>query len=151
MMMRTNIERALNDLIVSEKDITIANALPAYLRVAGFSEVSHDSLTSFEHAMDKYPMPPSKSRVISEKKILELMTEYWSDKLGVMRAFVCPCSGCGTRVAVDPITLEQLQHPERTQKRRLKSKKTRRVRAKRDIVAATPSDPLAPSTSAVML
>ncbi|KAF9234684.1 hypothetical protein BU15DRAFT_78764 [Melanogaster broomeanus] len=59
--MRTNIERALNDLVVSNKDITLSNTLPAYLREAGFDEISHDALESFEHAMDKYPLLPSKS------------------------------------------------------------------------------------------
>ncbi|KIJ14935.1 hypothetical protein PAXINDRAFT_180792 [Paxillus involutus ATCC 200175] len=149
--MRTNIERALNDLIVSNKDITLANALPAYLREAGFNEMSHDALTSFEHAMDKYPMLPSKSRVVSEKHISGLVAEYWTDKLSALCTFVCPCSGCGRRISIDPKVLEGAQHPEMAQKRRLKSKKTRHIRAKRDVVVSPPFDPLAPSTSTFML
>ncbi|KIK98540.1 hypothetical protein PAXRUDRAFT_823771 [Paxillus rubicundulus Ve08.2h10] len=119
--MRTNIERALNDLIVSNKDTTLANALPAYLRKAGFNETTHDALTLFEHAMHKYLMLPGKSRLVSEKHISGLVAEYWTDKLSAMCAFVCPCSGCGRRISIDPKVLERGQHPAMARKRRCKS------------------------------
>ncbi|KAF9234680.1 hypothetical protein BU15DRAFT_27510, partial [Melanogaster broomeanus] len=79
-VMRTNIERALNDLVVSDKDITLSNILPAYLHEAGFDEISHDALEPCEHAMDEYLLLPSKSRVVSQRQILGLMVEYWFDK-----------------------------------------------------------------------
>ncbi|KAH7885146.1 hypothetical protein F5I97DRAFT_1811556, partial [Phlebopus sp. FC_14] len=63
----TNIELALNDLIVSNKDITITNATPAYLLTAGFTETNHDALNSFGHAMEKCPALSNRSRIISGK------------------------------------------------------------------------------------
>jgi hypothetical protein len=176
--MRTNIERAINDLILSDKDITLANALPAYLREAGFKKMTVDALVAFEHALDKYPTRPDASRAVFVKGISGITTEYWASKYNALANI--PCSYCDTYAC----RLFNLRaeaearvygHPEkekekRAPKRRRRSlsttilmefvdlgnplvkskKKGRRVRAKQDIVTAR-VDPSAPSTSAVML
>ncbi|KAH7927652.1 hypothetical protein BV22DRAFT_1084656 [Leucogyrophana mollusca] len=146
--MQSNIERALSDLVVLKQPITVANAFPAYMRIAGFTEVCNEAITSFEHAMDKYPSRAPKSHIVPAKKIRELMTEYWTDKLGVgTTAMICPCASCGQRIIVAKETLEELQHPRK--KPPAKTKKARRVRITRDVCAAPAlADPYAPSTSA---
>lgn len=90
--MHTNIEHAIDDLILSNKDITLANTLPAYLRVAGF-KMSPDALIAFEHALDKYPTHTGGSRAVFVKGISGVSTEYWSSEY---KALAIPCPCCDT-------------------------------------------------------
>ncbi|KAF8546910.1 hypothetical protein OG21DRAFT_1517776 [Imleria badia] len=156
--MRTNIEHAIHELILSNKDITLANALPAYLRVAGFKKISPDALIAFEHALDKYPTRTEASRADFVKGIYGISTEYWTSKYNTLA--IIPCTYCDTHACqVFNLKAEAKAHvcgsPEdegkkgKASKRRLTSKK-KGVRAKRDVTTAR-FDPFAPSTSAVML
>ena len=92
--MRTTIERAINDLILSNKDITLANALPAYLQEAGFKEMTVDALIAFEHALDKYPTCPDASRAVFVEGVSGITAEYWTRKYNALADI--PCSHCDT-------------------------------------------------------
>lgn len=94
-MMRT-IEQAISDLILSNKAITVANAFPVYMRLAGFNSLCDEAVMSFEHAMDKYPAKPPKARATFIKEVKELRDGYWLDKLGGTPSDFCGgfCGGC---------------------------------------------------------
>lgn len=176
--MRTNIERAINELILSSQDVTLANTLPAYLREAGFKKMSPDALTAFEHALEKHPTRTDESRAVFVQGISSIIAEYWGS------AYIAlgdsPCGHCTTPTCrrFNFRTEANLKgyghaHPEeakrQTPERReflwyddpegfidigdlvVKSKKKgRRVRTKGNVVNAR-FDPSAPTTSAVML
>lgn len=176
--MRTNIERAINDLILSNKDITLANALPAYLREAGFEKTSPDALVAFEHALDKYPMRRDESCAVLVKGISKITKEYWSSKPAMLADIRCKyCDTCACRLfdLRTEAKARGCEHPdkedqEKAPKRRSRSlcttvligvidvgdplvksrKKGRHIRTKRDVETAR-FDPFAPSTSTVML
>lgn len=178
--MRTNIERAINDLILSNKDITLENALPAYIVEAGFEKMSADALIAFEHALDKYPTRRDKSRAVFVNGISRITTEYWSNKSAVLDDIGCTyCDACARRLLYFRAEAkghcygrpegEEEEEKKKAPKRRcrslcttvlmgvidvddplVKSRKGRRVHAERDAVTVR-FDPYAPSTSTVML
>lgn len=174
-IMRTNIERAINGLILSNKDITLPNALPVCIQEAGFEKMSPDALVAFEHASDKCPKRHDESRAVLVKGISTITKEYWSSKPAMLDN-ICRtyCDRCACRLfnLKDEAKARGCEHreeeeKEKVSKRRCKSlcttvlmgdhdllvrsrKKGRRDRTKRDVVAAR-SDPYAPSTSTVRL
>lgn len=63
--MSTTIEKAITSLVQASQPITVANALAAYLQLAGFGsegdsgfETTEAAILAFEHALDKHPSPP---------------------------------------------------------------------------------------------
>ncbi|EGN97754.1 hypothetical protein SERLA73DRAFT_182486 [Serpula lacrymans var. lacrymans S7.3] len=154
-MFHSNIECALNDLVVSNKAITVANAFPVYMRVAGFTEVCHEAVTSFEHAMDKYPLITSKSPVVSAKQMRDLIQEYWLEKLGMfakdLGGKLCSCAVCGKEIAIGQVTADTLdvlsERPRN--KRSSKSKKVKRLSS--HSYTEKSFDPYGPSTSALVI
>ncbi|KAH0832262.1 hypothetical protein J3R83DRAFT_13248 [Lanmaoa asiatica] len=131
--MCTNIERAINDLILSDKDVTLANALPAYLQEAGFKKMSPDALIAFEHALDKYPMHRDESRAVLARCISRIATEYWSSKPDIL-ADICRthCDACAHRLfnlrVETNLKIHGCEHPkeekEKVPKRRCRSLRT---------------------------
>lgn len=77
--MRTNIKRAIDDLLTLNKEIMLA----AYLRAAGYMQMSVCTLVVFEHTLYKCPTHPDKSRHL-RRGVFGISAEYWSTKPNVL-------------------------------------------------------------------
>ncbi|KAG9315515.1 hypothetical protein JVU11DRAFT_3130 [Chiua virens] len=124
--MRTNIERAIEGLITSNKDITLANTLPAYFQEAGFTEMSLDALTAFEHALDKYPRRPDASHAVFAKSVLGISAEYWSTKSAAFGDSSCnmcdKCACCLFNLKLDDPKMErENEYPRHLEAERLEA------------------------------
>ncbi|KAG5642987.1 hypothetical protein DXG03_001803 [Asterophora parasitica] len=92
LIMHSNIERALADVLAANKEVEIANVLAAYIRVAGFKHQSMDVLTAFERAMDKHPDSKDKVDSASAKLVAELRQDYWQSMIDFGgKQHCCPC------------------------------------------------------------
>jgi len=123
--MYSNIDQAILSLLTANKDITVANALPAYMSVAGFTGLCDDAIISFERALEKYPVSASRERVASMKDISKLRKMYWLDKWGITEADVYACGNlrCPCREFLEPDVGNE-NGEERFRKRRSPKKRS---------------------------
>ncbi|KAG5653169.1 hypothetical protein H0H81_002011 [Sphagnurus paluster] len=151
--MRSNIERAVDDVLAANKEVIVANVLAAYIRVAGFKRQSIDVLTAFERAMDKYPDSKDQVDSPSAKLVAELRQDYWKSMFDWGgKDYCCPC-------CVD-LVKQLIEDPDRFEENvrkigvhaapapAIKKPKRRRVKNKQASRKAIAFDPYGPSTSA---
>jgi len=90
--MRSNIERAVAEVIAANKDVVVANVLTAYVGVAGFKHQSMEVVTAFERALDKYPDSKDQVDSTSAKLVAGLRRDYWTNMFDWGgKQHCCPC------------------------------------------------------------
>jgi len=150
--MLSNIERAVTDVLAANKEVIVANVLPAYVRIAGFKRQSMEVLTAFERAMDKYPDSKDQTDSTSAKLVAELRKDYW---MGMFdwggKQHCCPCCVDLVRQCMeDPDKLEE--HLRRVDAPLASAPSSgrakRRSKNNRPSRKAVTFDPYGPSTSA---
>ncbi|KAF5374097.1 hypothetical protein D9615_008875 [Tricholomella constricta] len=150
--MRSNIERAVADVLAANKEVVVANVLAAYVRVAGFKHQSMDVLTAFERAMDKHPDSKDQVDSTSAKLVAELRQDYWKSMFDWGgKQHCCPCCVDLVQQFIDdPDMFEEnlrkiTAHSAPPTK---KAKRRRRTKIKQHTRKAIAFDPYGPSTSA---
>lgn len=90
--MRSNIERAVADVLASKQEVDVTTVLSAYVRIAGFKTQSIDVMTAFERALDKHPDSKDQVDSASAKLIAELRLDYWKTMFDWSgKPEYCPC------------------------------------------------------------
>lgn len=114
-----NLENAIATVLSYNEPLTIHITLAAYIISRGDTYVPgrgvpHHILAAFEHALDKYPAPSTKSTPQSSRRpytaeIAKLRKDYWTAKFehSESRALHCTCKGCGQKLGCTRAELEE--------------------------------------------